>query len=294
MRAPDLQGRRFGCAVAVIISACGLGFLNPLPVFAADLTSASGDVRTGACGASLREIWTLAPDTRQPPAAALAQLGVERLWGEQNLRVNAGGVIKVSYPAGSINPGNAHAPTGGAGFLYAGPPGQRRARTHACLAYEVKFPRDFDFVRGGKMPGMYGGEAPSGGEAVAEHPGFSLRYMWRGNGLGEVYAYLPSKYELEYGESIGRGKIRFVRGKWHRLEQEIVLNQPGAADGILRVWEDGNKVIERRDILYWTQVRLGVAGLMFSTFFGGHEAIWASPRDQAIEIRNIRFLSDES
>ena len=150
---------------------------------------------------------------------------------------------------------------------------------------------DFDFARGGKLPGMYGGAAPSGGQSVSGQPGFSLRYMWRPTGRGEVYAYIADQPNGRYGQSIGRGTIQFVRGKWHRLEQDVVLNQPGTADGILRVWVDGTLVLERRDIPYRTQASIGIEGLMFNTFFGGHDATWASPRDQKIQIGNITFLA---
>ena len=278
---------------------------------AADLVSAPGDHLTAACTAPLRSIWTFTLPTTLPATEALTQLGVKRLWGGQNLRVvgangSVGAVLEVSYPAGSINPGNARAPAGGAGFLYGGPPDRRHDRTHACLSYDVRFAPDFDFARGGKLPGMYGGAAPSGGEDVAGQSGFSLRYMWRRAGRGEVYAYLagqpngqpngqPSgQASGKYGQSIGRGTIQFVRGKWHRLEQDVVLNHIGTADGILRVWVDGALVIERRDIPYRREPSIGIEGLMFSTFFGGHDATWASPRDQKIQIGNITFLADDS
>ena len=49
----------------------------------------------------------------------------------------------------------------------------------ATLTYKVFFPEGFDFVRGGKLPGLYGGTAPRGGKGVAVDDGFSIRTMWR-------------------------------------------------------------------------------------------------------------------
>src|SRR3546814_13585034 len=49
----------------------------------------------------------------------------------------------------------------------------------SCLHYRVRFPEDFDFNKGGKLPGLYAGEAPSGGEKVSGEDGWSIRLMWR-------------------------------------------------------------------------------------------------------------------
>lgn len=73
--------------------------------------------------------------------------------------------LQVFYPSGSINPGNK--PQGGAEF-YAKPIDLTLAQ-NASLEYSVYFPFDFDFVKGGKLPGLYGGhKGCSGGNAAAE------------------------------------------------------------------------------------------------------------------------------
>ena len=296
MRKRESGAARRSLAAASFALTCGLCSLSSAQVTVAAPIAAAHD-GSAACATHLREIWALQLDARRSPAATLEALGVEHLWGTRNMRFvevpgAAGAVLEVSFPKGSINPGNAQAPTGGAGFLYRGPVG-RRDDTHACLSYEVMFPEQFEFGRGGKLPGLYGGAAPSGGANIREHPGFSLRYMWRSGGVGEIYAYVPNKKNPVYGESIGRGRFSFVRGRWLRLEQQIILNQPQMADGVLRVWEDGVQVIERQDIVYRTDAAVGISGLMFSTFFGGHDATWASPQDQSIRFRNIRLLAQD-
>jgi hypothetical protein len=54
------------------------------------------------------------------------------------------------------------------------------------LEYSVFFPAGFDFVLGGKMPGLYGGkEGCSGGDAAEDC--WSSRMMWRKDGNGELY-----------------------------------------------------------------------------------------------------------
>jgi hypothetical protein len=93
-----------------------------------------------------------------------------------------GSMLQLLYPAGSVNPGNR--PQGGAEF-YAAPLNLARA-SNITLEYDVFFPADFDFVRGGKLPGLFGGhETCSGGDDALDC--FSTRLMWRSGGKGELY-----------------------------------------------------------------------------------------------------------
>ncbi|KAG5219874.1 polysaccharide lyase family protein [Salix suchowensis] len=91
---------------------------------------------------------------------------------------NSSSIIQLMYPAGSINP--ASQPQGGAEF-YASPlEGMAKAR-QMVLTYSVFFPVDFNWVRGGKLPGLYGGRSHcSGGDDATDC--FSTRMMWRQGG----------------------------------------------------------------------------------------------------------------
>ena len=56
------------------------------------------------------------------------------------------------------------------------------------VSYEVAFDADFDFVKGGKLPGLRGGpdaDGCSGGSAADGTNCFSTRVMWRKNAVGE-------------------------------------------------------------------------------------------------------------
>lgn len=52
------------------------------------------------------------------------------------------------------------------------------------LEYEVYFPGSFDFVMGGKLPGMHGGNLQCSGYSSVPNGNncFSTRLMWRENG----------------------------------------------------------------------------------------------------------------
>ena len=210
--------------------------------------------------------------------------GFERLWGvAENLSRVAGepATLRLRYPAGSYAPSASEAPRGGAGFLAPLLKAQGGTVTRACLHYELRVPDGFRFVKGGKLPGLYGGDAPSGGEAAGEG-GFSMRLMWRAQGALEAYAYVAS---LAPGSSIGRGSASLVPGRWTAIDLAIALNDPQQSNGSLKLGVDGRTAIERHDLRYRSSGAIGIDGLMFSSFFGGDDPSWASPADQSIEFR---------
>ncbi|WP_152415263.1 polysaccharide lyase [Caenispirillum salinarum] len=196
--------------------------------------------------------------------------------------------LRVTYPKGTSSPSDNG--KGGAGFYSAMeiPPGTDRA----CLRYKVRFPEGFEFVKGGKLPGLYGGKAPSGGDDVSGENGFSMRLMWREDGQGEVYEYVANKGEdTDYGLSVGRGLWTFPTGRWVTVEQEVILNDPDRADGIVRIWIDGKPILEQDDIAYRTEEGDAISGLMFSTFFGGSGKEWRTPREQHVDFGDFRLYA---
>jgi len=90
--------------------------------------------------------------------------------------------MQLFYPANSIDP--AQKPQGGAEF-YASPIDITDAE-NVTLTYSVFFPKNFNWVLAGKLPGLYGGHTGcSGGNAALDC--FSTRLMWRQGGAGELY-----------------------------------------------------------------------------------------------------------
>ncbi len=222
--------------------------------------------------------------------AAIAGGSARRLWGRENMTLlpkendTQGAVLRVRYPKGSANPGRRDTPRGGAGFELTWPTGAEQQ----CLSYLVRFPLGFDFVKGGKLPGLFGGDAPRGCVASDLATGFSARLMWRADGQGELYLYAPDR-TTRCGESINRGSWVFPSGRWVAISEEIVLNGPGSEDGIARVWIDGKKVVERTSLVLREHRDIRIEGLLFSTFFGGSDATWASPRDQYVDFADFRL-----
>jgi|SRR5712671_2106184 len=98
-------------------------------------------------------------------------------------------MLQLFYPKNSINP--AGRPQGGSEF-YATPLDLSNASS-VTLEYRVFFPSDFDWVKGGKLPGLYGGHTRcSGGNPALDC--FSTRLMWRAGGAGELYLVLSMSF----------------------------------------------------------------------------------------------------
>lgn len=189
---------------------------------------------------------------------------------------NSKSLLQLYYPADSINPGG-DTPVGGADF-YASPLPLSTV-ANVSLEYSVYFPENFEWVDGGKLPGLYGGhETCSGGDVATTC--FSTRLMWRPGGAGELYLvrfliflvkrmpnelqYAPkdkqtyalchtppqSVCDEEYGLSIGRGSFYFTPGAWTDVRQTVTLNTPGQQDGGFTLEVNGQTVIGRNDVFY--------------------------------------------
>ncbi len=197
--------------------------------------------------------------------------------------------LRVRYPADSasqLSAANSDTEHGGAQLYLAlrgGPVDD------AYLRYYVRFPDGFDFVKGGKLPGLYGGRMNNGRKIPDGTNGFSTRYMWRTDGDAEVYAYLPTS--VAHGTSLGRGRWTWPTGVWAGVEQHVRLNTPGRTDGQVQVWLNGVLVFEQTGLTFRTTAGLRIEGLFFSTFFGGGDASWATPRDQYADFAGFELAT---
>jgi len=171
------------------------------------------------------------------------------------------------------------------------------------LSYELAFDTGFDWVKGGKLPGLRGGPNPdgcSGGNKPNGSDCFSTRIMWRTNGAGEVYAYIPTPNGLcngkgilcndEFGVSIQRGSFSFVSGQWNRITMLVQMNDPpNVANGNLVVYYNDVKAITQSNLQLRSSSSVTAGGLYLSTFFGGNDESWSPPSDTHTYFRNFRL-----
>ena len=165
------------------------------------------------------------------------------------------------------------------------------------VSYDVKFADDFDFVRGGKLPGLCGYNVTqdprdgcnTGGGFPTGFDGWSARGMWREDGQLENYVYHADQF-YEYGDD-EYWSAKAERGKWHTFQHRIVLNTVGEANGIVEAWLDGVKVLSSNTMLYRKTADIGINLFYFSTFYGGADPSWAPTTDQYIYFDNFRIAT---
>ena len=183
--------------------------------------------------------------------------------------------FRVDYAVGQIGPEKE-----GIGWRF--PIAKRQSAT---LTYVVRFSPDFDWVKGGKLPGLSGGpESVTGGNPANGKNGFSCRLMWRKDGRGEAYVYHKNQ-NGKYGDSFPfPGDFRFQPDVDIAVRMAIVMNSSNRANGKLNIWiQPADSSIERlvvdRDDLVWRTVDdIGVDSVLFETFHGGGNKTWAPLR----------------
>ena len=170
------------------------------------------------------------------------------------------------------------------------------ATTRLELAYRVKFSDDFEFVKGGKLPGLCGGpESVTGGNPANGVNGFSARFMWRADGRGEAYLYHVDQPD-RFGESIPfPDDFRFPRGKPVLLIMRIDMNEIDESYGTFEAWvkqgnEDALKVVHRDNLRWRTAESVQIDSLLCEVFHGGSDSSWAPEKSCTVDLTDFQLL----
>ena len=195
-----------------------------------------------------------------------------------------GNSYQVTYPAGSYDS------PGGLEFRTDFSKLSIDSRDSLYLRYYVRFERGFDFGKGGKLPGLGGGSANTGGHKPDGTDGWSARIMWRAGGRIVQYVYHPDQ-PTEYGEDFpwdfGGCPKFFTPGQWECVETYARMNDPGKHNGVIVSWLNGEKALEVTNLRFRDRADLKIDKMLFETFFGGGDSSWASPRKQSASFDNF-------
>lgn len=187
---------------------------------------------------------------------------------------------------------------------------------HIIFEYDVFFPKAFDFVKGGKLPGIglgTGDDAATGGDW--EPNAGSVRIMWRENGQGIGYVYFPTHiaknksrdgtiqiqnaaFKKAAEGAIGKHAgidlffkqcdgLQFKKGAWNTVRLEVKLNAPTKDDGFLDLTING---VKRRvdGVVYRTTDTCKINIALCHAFFGGSTMEWSAPKKETISFKNFR------
>jgi len=201
----------------------------------------------------------------------------------------SGHSLRVDYPARCLGPTG----TGGAASCGA----QWRSelpsvRDTLMLRYQVFFPNGFEWVKGGKLPGLCGSECNTGGHPPTGTDGWSARIMWRSSAQLVLYLYHAGQKgtygtDIVWKDSSG-STLRVETGKWHQLAVRVMLNTPGTkggpglSDGRVQAWYDGRLAADTSGIRFRDLGSMHIDRFYFSTFFGGGTPDFEAPDDNRI------------
>ncbi|KAG1815945.1 uncharacterized protein BJ212DRAFT_1355628 [Suillus subaureus] len=146
------------------------------------------------------------------------------------------------------------------------------------LSYELAFDSNFNWVQGGKLPGLRGGPDVNNCSGGAEPNGtncFSTRLMWRKYAQGEVYGYMLTPNNMcsdsnficnsDYGVSIDRGSFGFETGHWSRITILVQLNNDSPiANGNIVLYFNDVQALSQQNLYFRTVNDFAIGGLYFS------------------------------
>ncbi len=173
--------------------------------------------------------------------------------------------LSVTLKAGTSQPDNERATPGGMSY-----PWQPRALPQnlsaTCLSYNVFLPADFEYDQVGTLPGVFGVSPQLGakqGERFATH----VTWLDRGAVANHVAMTTKANFLTEMTEPERRSGL--TRGKWFRVDQEVILNTPGELDGKVSLWIDGTLRSQTDGAGLRKSADSFIQGVAADVFFGG-------------------------
>ncbi|MBM3868213.1 MAG: hypothetical protein FJ384_04700 [Verrucomicrobia bacterium] len=190
---------------------------------------------------------------------------------------------RIDYAPGRIGPSE-----GGAAWNQS-----FESRDEVVLSYVVRFSPDFDWKKGGKLPGLGGGPGKTtGGRKADGLNGFSVRPMWRADGRMEAYAYHAGQTK-DYGDSFSLPKTFLLpRDQDVNIRLRVRLNHPERADGLLELkvtFGDTSAEVAARTMVWRKTPTIQADKVLFETFHGGNDLSWAPDRPCHAEFGGLRL-----
>jgi len=229
-------------------------------------------------------------------------------------------VLRVQYNKGRIHP------TNGFQSLAALPKNNRPVEDvnnpqEVTLVYSVKFENGFEWVIGGKLPGLAGGLARAGGQNIGNYNmknGFTARFMWHmletasGSKVPSMLSYIyhpgragtngqfvygsgpymsTEKPTLSFIDHSNDALFQFKTNKWYKIRQTIKANRPYKSDGTMKVWINdklASSFGNMKFIADGMHEKYSVDRFLFSTFYGGGGPEYAPKIDTHALFKGIK------
>jgi hypothetical protein len=165
--------------------------------------------------------------------------------------------IAVSLRSGTSHPEHTKLDRGGISFPWR-PRALPQSVSAACLSYDVYLAPTFNFGSGGgTLPGLVGS---------GQNEKLQINFGWTSKGTPRMRSVLKTETNTSR-DSVWSGNP-IPRGRWVRVDQEIVLNAPKKTNGLLRVWLDGDLVAEKRKLTLRNSADGTIEGVLADVYFG--------------------------
>jgi len=138
----------------------------------------------------------------------------------------------------------------------------------ACLSYRLFMSKDFSFAAPGVLPGLFAARELEDLDAVQPKSGAVTRLGWQKDGVIGVDVRTPAVA----GTWLGAQYLTWPLNRWVSVEQEVVLNAPGKANGILRLWIDGELKINNTTVNLGSDDKATLAGVVSDIGYSQKEA----------------------
>ena len=159
------------------------------------------------------------------------------------------------------------------------------------LLFDVKFDKDFQFVKGGKLHGL-GPKYPITGGNTMKPKGWSARMMFHKHNSIQTYIYCQNK-KSKWGATSQNPKFKFEKDRYYAISYHVRLNDLGKANGFAHIYIDGHPIIQHEGIEYRgsDDPATLISQFLFSTFHGGHTPDWA-PKDAEGNFKDVYIYYD--
>jgi hypothetical protein len=158
------------------------------------------------------------------------------------------------------------------------------------LTYKFRFSDDFDFARGGKLPGLAGGSGNSGGKVPSGFDGWSVRFMYKEFGLISAYLY-HLEMKDEFGEKVFLAKngeeFKLKVGVWNELSLAVNMNDVGKNNGTIVCKVNGEVGLELNSLQLTKTESVLIDHFLFSCFMGGGDITYAPSQNQHIMFKDF-------
>ncbi len=149
----------------------------------------------------------------------------------------------------------------------------------AHARYQVYLPAAYFPVPDGfKLPGLAGtgsatGEWPEGGwggRTTTGDNGWSARLQMDPD-TTDLYVYAYHVGMEEHGSTFGGHTLE--TDTWHQIDQYVAMNTPGEGDGEVRLWVDGELVVNRTDIRWRDNENIKIESFWHQVYHGGSQDV---------------------